>query len=1158
MSFTHLHVHTVYSLLDGACKIPELVKRSRELGQNSIAITDHGVMYGVIEFYKSALAEGIKPIIGCEVYVSPRKHTDRVSEFDRESRHLVLLCENQTGYRNLVKLDSLAWTEGFYGKPRVDLELLEKYHEGLIALSACLAGEIPRALLRNNYDEAKKTALEYKRIFGNNNFFIELQDHGISEQARINPLLIRLSRELDIPLVATNDCHYINKQDSRIQNILLCIQTDHRIDEKNGISFPTDEFYLKSEDEMRALFPDVPEAIENTGKIAERCNVEFEFGKTKLPRYDVPDGMDNFEYFRKECYKGLYKYYGDAPEKSLIDRLEFELSVISGMGYTDYFLIVADYVNYARDHSIPVGAGRGSGAGSLAAYCMGITRIDPIKYNLIFERFLNPERVSMPDFDIDFCTERRQEVIDYVIRKYGSDHVSQIISFSTMAARGAVRDVGRTLGLPYAVCDRVAKLIPKELNITLKKALAASAEMKELYDNDMQIRDLIDTAIQLEGTPRNPTTHAAGVVITDAPVTDYVPVAKNDDTVVTQFTMTELDELGLLKMDFLGLRNLTVLDYAEKMIRKREPDFSINDIPVDDPGVYEMYSKADTDGVFQFESKGMKNVLVRLHPESIEDLIAVISLYRPGPMDSIPRYIKNRHDPGNVTYKHPLLKPILEVTYGCIVYQEQVMQIFRELAGYSLGRADIVRRAMAKKKKNVMDEEKQIFINGLTDPDGKVVVDGCIRRGIDEKTALDIFSDMESFASYAFNRAHAAAYAFISYQTAFVKYHYPGEYMAALLTSVLNDSAKVSVYIEECSKNNIKVLPPDVNESESGFTVNGNSIRFGLLAVKNIGRGLIDQIIKNREKGKYTSVYDFCSRVYGRELNKRAFENLIKCGSLDGFGANRRQMLISCDSIMERIADEKKNSIEGQINFFENDSSGNTSIFTFPTVPEFSPSELLAMEKETAGIYFSGHPMSEYDELIHKEKTDVLCNILETESDAYPDGKNVSVICLISKIKTKTTKNDSRMAFVTVEDKLGSIEAIVFPKVLSEYNSCISEGAAVRIDGRITKREDEAPKIICDKISPALLTRKVPEAPDSRIRKPARGLYLRIPGKDTEEYKKAMQIIDIFDGREPLFIYYTKEKKLWKAPPGKYVDPNPVMVRELKKRIGEDNVVLND
>ena len=1156
MAFAHLHVHSVYSLLDGAGKINEIAAAAKELGQDSIAITDHGVMYGIIEFYKSCKEQGIRPVIGCEVYVSPRGHADREGEPDRENRHLVLLCENNTGLRNLMRLVSLAWTEGFYSKPRVDMEQLRQYHEGLIALSACLAGDVPRALLEGDYEEAKARARKYRDIFGENNFFLEIQDHGIPEQKKILPEIARLSQELGIPLVATNDCHYVKKEDSKIQRILLCIQTGKTINDPNAMAFPGNEFYIKSEQEMLELFPDYPEAVENTAKIAARCNVEIEFGKLRLPRFETPDNEDHEKYFRRLCYDGLHRYYGDKPDKSITDRLEYELDVISQMGFIDYYLIVADYVNYAKDHDIPVGAGRGSGAGSLAAYCIGITEIDPIRYNLMFERFLNPERVSMPDFDIDFCTERRQEVIDYVIGRYGADHVAQIVSFGTMAARAAVHDVGRVLGMSFTVCNSISKMIPRDIGMTLKKALEVSKDLKKHYDTEKSIRELIDTAMKLEGMPRNTTTHAAGVVITDKPVYEYVPLAKNDDVAVTQFRMTELDELGLLKMDFLGLRNLTVLSYAEKMIRLRDKDFSVRKIPDNDKSVMEMYAKGDTEGVFQFESKGMKNVLVRLHPESIEDIIAVISLYRPGPMDSIPKYIQNRHNPEKITYRHPLLKPILEVTYGCIIYQEQVMQIFRSLAGYSLGRADIVRRAMAKKKKNIMDEEKQIFINGLTDENGNVIVDGCIRRGIPEETALDIFSEMESFASYAFNRAHAAAYAYISYQTAYVKYYYPREYMAALLTSVLGDGGKVAAYIDECNRQGIKVLPPNVNESEMGFTVSGNSIRFGLRAIKSIGKGLIDVILAQRQKGRFVSYYDFCSRVYGKELNRRALENLIKAGALDGMGAGRRQMMVTLPMYMDQIAAEKKNIIEGQLNLF-GDENFREAEPALPQLPEYSKRELLDMERESSGLYLSGHPMIAYDEIIEAMNSDRLCYIISDETDAYPDGKKIDMICMIASVKTKVTKNNARMAFVVVEDKYGSVEMIVFPRVFDEFGGLIAEGQAVRVLGSVSRREDNPVQIICDKILP------VPQNIDN-ARKKARpagkntppGLYLRVANDSCCEYLRAKQILDIFDGNTPLFIFFTESRRLWKTPPDMRVDVNDVMLAELRKRIGDENVSL--
>ena len=1142
MSFAHLHLHTEYSLLDGACRINDLVKRVKELGQNAVAITDHGVMYGVINFYKACKREGIKPIIGCEVYVSQRKHTDKVSEFDRENRHLVLLCENETGYRNLMKLDSLAWTEGYYYKPRVDIEILEKYHEGLIALSACLAGEIPRALVRNNYDEAKKSALRYKEIFGENHFFLELQNHGIDEEERINPYIIRLSEECNIPLVATNDCHYINKEDSHLHHVLLCIQTAHTVQDKMPLGFPTDEFYIKSEDEMLALFP--KEAVENTQKIADRCNVEIEFGKLKLPRFDVPDNKDHLEYFREECYKGLKQHYGDNPDKSLIDRLEYEIDTVAKMGYVDYYLIVADYVNYAKSRGIPVGIGRGSGAGSLAAYCMNITGLNPIKYDLLFERFLNPERVSMPDFDVDFCKDRRQEVIDYVIDKYGADRVAQIAAFGTMAAKGAIRDVGRALGLPYALCDKVAKAIPSDLGMTIPKALEISKDLKSLYESDVQVKELVDTAIKLEGTPRHTTTHAAGIVITDKPVSDYVPLAKNDDVVVTQFDMTTLDELGLLKMDFLALRNLTVLKDAEKLIG----NFKIEDIPEDDKKVFELYANADTEGVFQFESAGMKDTLLKLKPENIEDIIAVISLYRPGPMDSIGRYIENRHHPEKITYKHPLLEPILKVTYGCIVYQEQVMQIFRSLAGYSLGRADIVRRAMSKKKKSVMEEEKKVFIYGI---DGEV--DGCIKRGVPEKVAEEIFSEMESFASYAFNKSHAACYAVISYQTAYMKCYYPCEYMAALLTSVLGDRGKIAVYADECAAKNIKVLPPHVNESGAGFTVQGHDIRFGLKAVKNIGRGLIENIIKERQNGKYTSFYDFCDRVYCREMNIRALENLIKSGALDGLGANRRQMLDVAKRFLDIVGANKDRAIDGQLDLFGEIDGGVKKAPELPKLSEFSHAELLEMEKETAGMYLSGHPMSEYDGVIKAIRSDTLNNVTDMENSRYNDGTKVDILGLLEKVSIKTTKNNQQMAFVNLEDKYGSVEMIVFPDVLQKYGGLIQEGKILRIFGTVNSRDDER-KIICNSVQEAPKDiDEVPKQPKKNIQK---GLYLRVPNDDCKEYRKAMQIIDIFGGNTPLYICFTEMGTMYKAPFSNWVSLNDVMIRELKKRIGDGNVAV--
>ena len=916
MDFAHLHVHTEYSLLDGCCRIKALIDRAAALGQKSLAITDHGVMYGVIDFYKYAVSKGINPIIGCEVYVAPRSRFEKVKGVDARYTHLVLLCRNNEGYRNLIKLVSAGFTEGFYSKPRIDKELLKKYSGGLIALSACLAGEIPRLLSSGEYEKAKETALWFDSVFGRGNYYLELQDHGIEEQRRINPQLVRISRETGIPPAATNDVHYIKKEDARLHKVLLCIQTGTKINEENPIEFKTNEFYLKSAEEMASLFPEAPEAIENTVKIAENCRVTFEFGKIKLPRFDIGD-RDHFEYFRNKCLEGLHRIYGESPKKEVTDRLDYELGVINRMGYVDYYLIVADFVNYAKSHNIPVGPGRGSGAASLAAYCIGITGIDPLKYDLYFERFLNPERVSMPDFDIDFCYVNRQRVIDYVIEKYGSDRVSQIVTFGTMAARGAVRDVGRALDVPYAVCDKIAKLIPQSLNMTIERALSSSPELKTLYDNDNQVHELIDTAIELEGMPRHASTHAAGVVISDKPIAEYVPLAVNDEAVVTQYTMTALDELGLLKMDFLGLRNLTVIADTEKYIRKKQPDFDIEKIPLDDKETYKMMGAGLTDGVFQFESEGMKNVLRQFGPESIEDLTAILSLYRPGPMDSIPKYIHNRHHPEDVTYPTPLLKPILSVTYGCIVYQEQVMQVFRTLAGYTLGRADIVRRAMAKKKHDVMGRERQFFIHGEKDENGNILCKGAVANGVDEQTANKIFDDMQSFSSYAFNKAHAAAYSFVAYRTAYLKCHYPAEYFSSLMTSMMDSPAKVALYTADCRKNGIRVLPPSVNSSGAGFTPDGNAIRFGLLAVKNLGTGVINRLIAEREEnGAYTTMYDFCLRNYSREFNRKALEGLIKSGAMDGLEDNRRQMLYNIDGVLAAVEDEKKYSAKGQLNLF--------------------------------------------------------------------------------------------------------------------------------------------------------------------------------------------------------------------------------------------------
>ncbi len=1169
MSFAHLHVHTEYSLLDGACRIDRLICAAKKLGQNALAITDHGVMYGVIDFYRACKKHGVKPILGCEVYVAPRSRFDKSFDLDKEYYHLVLLCENNKGYENLMKLVSKGFVDGFYNKPRVDMELLEKYHEGLICLSACLAGEIPKALLNEDYNIALEKAKRYQMIFGKENYFIELQNHGIEEQDKTNPQLIRIAREIDAPLVVTNDCHYIEKSDADMHQILLCIQTNHTINDDDKMEFKTEEFYLKSEEEMRSLFKDIPEAFDNTQKIADRCNVEIEFGVRKLPDYKVPNNEDHFLYFKRLCYEGLYKHYGNNPDSALVERLNYELSTIKEMGFVDYFLIVADFVNFAKSQDIPVGPGRGSGAGSLCAYCIGITGIDPIKYNLIFERFLNPERVSMPDFDIDFCKERRGEVIDYVIRKYGAEHVAQIVAFGTMAARGSVRDVGRALAMPYASVDAVAKLIPTDINMTIEKALKVSSELKIVYDTDETVHNLIDVAKSIEGMPRHITIHAAGVVITDKPVSEYVPLSKSDDAVVTQFTMTTLEELGLLKMDFLGLRNLTVIHDAVDMIKDAEPDFDIEKIPEDDKTVFNMMSNGNSDGVFQFESQGMKNVLTQLKPTSIEDLIAVISLYRPGPMDSIPMYINNRHNPSAIRYEHPLLENILNVTNGCIVYQEQVMQIFRTLAGYSLGRADIVRRAMSKKKHDVMEKEKQIFIYGLTDENGNVIVDGCLRRGVDEKTALSVFSQMESFASYAFNKSHAAAYANVAYQTAYLKCHYKKQYMAALLSSVLDNQNKMATYISECQRLGILVLPPHVNESDSRFTVVHGNIRFGLTAIRNLGKNFIEALVLERKKSPFTSFYDFCKRMNRNGLNSRALESLIKCGALDDLGVNRRQMLSVMKTVMEDLEYDRRKNAGGQMSFFDMSAVKSETSIEIPLMQEFELMELLYMEKEMAGMYLSGHPIDSYKDFIKVTNADSINDILSANyPNRYCDGATVRLVCIVTKNKTQITKSNQMMAFVTVEDRFGTAELIVFPKVLSECSHSLYVGSVVEVIGKLNFKEDEETRIICEKVTAlpsaeslkGYVAQKNKSALDkkdftSNVTKEQK-LYLRVPDLECEKYLKAKNLLELFNGDTQVVFYLSDTKKKMLAPRSLWVKMNDTLYKELCYRLGDENVVI--
>ena len=1141
--FVHLHVHTEYSLLDGACRIDRMFDRLKELGQTAIAITDHGVMYGCVDFYKAAKKAGVKPIIGCEVYVATRSRFDKVNRIDG-SNHLVLLCKNETGYKNLIKLVSAGFIEGFYSKPRVDKELLEQHHEGLVCLSACLAGEIPQALLAGDYEKAKAVALYFNDLFGQGNFYIEIQDHGIDAQQQILPLLIRLARETGIPLVATNDAHYLRKEDSKMQSILICIQTGKTVQDADKLEFETDEFYLKSTEEMYDLFSIAPDACENTVKIAEMCNFDFEFGVTKLPYFEAPDGMDNQVYFEKLCREGLVRRYGDGVTDEMRERLEYEIDVIRRMGYTNYYLIVFDFINYAKQQGIPVGPGRGSGAGSLAAYCVGITNIDPIRYNLLFERFLNPERVSMPDFDVDFCYERRQEVIDYVNEKYGHDHVAQIITFGTMAARAAIRDVGRVLGMPYAQVDSISKMVPMELKMTLNRALEVSPELKAQYEADPQVKELIDTAIKIEGMPRHASTHAAGVVITREAANEYVPLASNDGVPVTQFTMTTIEELGLLKMDFLGLRTLTVIKNAEEMVRRREPDFSMDNISYDDAATYDMLGRSETEGVFQLESTGMKQVLTGLQPKNLEDIIALISLYRPGPMDSIPTYLRNRHEPDKVRYKTPQLAHILDVTNGCIVYQEQVMQICRELAGFTLGQADLVRRAMSKKKHDVMEKERQHFVTG------------CAANGISEQAANDIFDDMSSFASYAFNKSHAACYAYVAFQTAYLKCHYPSEFMAALLTSVLDNTDKVIEYTGECQRLGIKVLPPSINVSDGGFTVDGKSIRFGLNATKNVGRNLIAAVVRERKEKPFTSLYDFCRRLHGQELNRRAAESLVKCGAFDETGVSRKAMLENVDAIFKSVETDVGRNVEGQLDLFSQLSGESAGAagedFHIEDHGEFPLPELLKMEKEVSGLYLSGHPLDGYRQQIQKIGACRIADLMGEEARRY-DGKHVNIVCAVIKSKFMTTRSNTMMAFTNVEDLSGTMEIIVFPKVLADCRSALQDNAVVVINGRVSVKEEENAKLVAEKITPIEeYSANGAAAPRPAQEKPARkGMYLKVPSRSCPQFAKVENLLSIFEGPLPVYIYFEDQKQLTLAPRNLWSMEHELLTCELKRILGD-------
>ncbi|MDP4092567.1 MAG: DNA polymerase III subunit alpha [Bacillota bacterium] len=1165
--FVHLHVHTEYSLLDGANRIKDLVKRACEFGMDSIAITDHGVMYGIVEFYKEAVKNDIKPILGCEVYTARRTRFDKQAGIDSDQGHLVLLAENARGYKNLMKIVSAGFTEGFYYKPRIDWEILEKYSEGIIALSACLSGDVPRALLNNDYEGAKKIALRYNNIFGQNNFYLEMQINGIEEQQLVNQGLIKLSKDTGIPLVATNDAHYLRREDAKAHEILLCIQTGTNMNDENRMRFSTNEVYVKSPEEMCALFKNIPEAVENTIKIARRCNVELEFGKLHLPEYDVPENKEPFEYLKELCYEGFEKRFKDNTDEEKVKRLEYELSVIKQMGYVDYFLIVWDFIKYSKDNGIMVGPGRGSAAGSLVAYCLGITNINPLKYSLLFERFLNPERISMPDIDIDFCYERRQEVIDYVVRKYGEDRVAQIITFGTMAARAAIRDVGRALDIPYNEVDLIAKMIPFQIGMNIEKALELNPELKKLYNADARAAELIDMAKLLEGMPRHASTHAAGVVISKDPVTEYVPLQKNEDSVTTQFTMGILEELGLLKMDFLGLRTLTVIRDAVGLIRKNHGiEINLDTMDTNDPNVFKMMGEGKTEGVFQFESAGMKQFLKELQPSSLEDIIAGNALYRPGPMDQIPTYLKNKNNPAGIKYDHPLLENILDVTYGCIVYQEQVMQIVRDLAGYSYGRSDLVRRAMSKKKVSVMEQERQNFINGITDSDGNIVVNGAVRNGVSSEVANRIFDEMMNFASYAFNKSHAAAYAVVGYQTAWLKYYYPVEFMAALLNSFLGSSDKISEYVHECKEMNIEVLPPDINESDVRFTVVNGKIRFGMAAVKNVGESAVRSIIEEKNKnGSYKSFMDFAERAGSRDINKRCIESLIKCGAFDSLQVFRSKLMAVYEKVIDGIQAARKRNMEGQLSIFEFSAPQKEMNITsedYPDIKEYPPKMLLSMEKEMLGLYISGHPLSEYEAILNgrvsffskdigASESEEGESIQETEKN-FQDGMAVKVGGIIAGVKTKTTKSNSLMAFVQLEDLFGTMEIIVFPAILTKYGSMLQEENMVFINGRISVKEEEAPKIIADSVEPLRAESGKYNEPSAKEAKGPK-LFLRVHNSQDKEFVDSLTaMLEFFNGNIPVYIYDGGKKPM---DTGKYlVNLNNVLLAELVSRLGDENV----
>jgi len=1161
MGFVHLHVHSEYSLLDGACRIRDLIARIKELGQSSVAITDHGVMYGTVAFYKEAIEAGIKPILGCEVYVAARTRFDKDYELDSSRYHLILLCKNETGYKNLCNIISSSFTEGFYTKPRVDLNLLREHSDGLIALSACLSGEIPELIQSGRYNDAKAKALEYKELFGEDGFYLELQDHGFAEQPEVNKGLTRLHKETGIPLVVTNDAHYIDKNGAEVQDVLMCIQTGKSVEDTDRMRFESQELYLKSEDEMRTLFPEYPEAYDNTVKIANECNFDFDFSQHHLPEFKLPEGKANAdEYLKELCMAGADKLYGKNKEE-VHKQLQYELDMIADMGFTDYFLIVADSIDYAKKKRIPVGPGRGSAAGSIVSYCLGITAVDPLKYNLYFERFLNPERVSMPDIDMDFCERRRSEVIDYVKQKYGADKVAQIITFNSLKAKNAIRSVSKALSLSFQEESELAREIPDRLNITISDALKTSSRLRLMYDEDPRIKRVIDTAMALEDMPKDSGTHAAGVVITKTPVKEYVPLclSKKDDSIATQYSMNTLEELGLLKMDFLGLRNLTIIEDAVQQINETEPGFTIEAIPEDDAATFAMLTEGKTSGVFQLESQGMTGVCVGLGPKSIEDITAIIALYRPGPMESIPRFLESSRNPEKITYKHPMLESILSVTYGCIVYQEQVIDILRKLGGFSLGQADMIRRAMSKKKATEIERAKEAFIEG--DPERDIC--GAVANGVPKKIASSIYDEIYAFANYAFNKSHAVAYAIISYQTAYLKCHYPQIYMAALLSSVLYSLGHIAEYTHECQGLGINLLPPDINESNAMFTVTGNDLRYGLVAVKNIGHGFVNEVVAEREKnGKFRSFEDFCKRMHGGDLNRRALESLIKCGCFDGLGANRRQLMMICQVVIDSVTENSRRNVEGQMDMFGMSDNSDEKPFgeiELPDVPDYKKGELTRMEREVTGLYLSGHPMDEYKDAVKRLDAVAIGDILTDYSREdgkliFKDNQNVILAGVIEAVKTKPTRNNTLMAYISLDDGTGTIELLAFQKVLDESGGYMQAEELVVVYGKISERDEKEPQIVVNKLRPitdaANLTAPSKAKTDTAAQ--SKTLFVKLDSENSDKYEKLKLAHMMFPGNEQMVIIFEDTKKKV----GAKCVIHDAFLSELNSILGESNVVV--